>query len=473
MSTTLKNTRFVRQVLQGRTAEPVACTAMPAAVQQAYDAMRMQVWTRVGAKTATLPRHNWAQSGFQATFDAATYCGDYAEGYQHAYACAVCYTFRVPATALDGTPAGIESIAIPALGDRWLKDGCSIGVWISASVTPPTWGAVLAGTDRNDVVTAQMAVTPSNTGTDSSAIITFDWSGAPKTALAYVHIVVYMTSYLTHRGAWIEGGAMIDGENIAWQYNENGMTADAREGFDELVLVTARHNITPTDGNPDNWRGAYPSSGVFTFGSASAALQEYQMSVDNFYAKILDPAAESLTKGAYVKRIDATTDYAVCVASSFNYQFTSYLKTYTHVYLKLLSTFAPTTGVNVRLVLYAVADAFEATNNRWCSIPGSAAATIPTAIVRGTATSISFVFNGPVYANKNVTCIMNTVLVGGTTYAAGTKYPLLADWTPNGPTTLLLVMSVDEVTASPGTTIGAEYGITYATPEDRIYFALK
>lgn len=237
MSTTLKNTRFIRQTLQGRTLERVSTTAMDAAVQQAYDVMKGETWCRVDDKVSSLPRHNWAQTGFLPTFDAATYCGDYANGYQHAYACAVCYTYKVPATALDASPTTIRSVAIPALGDRWLAPGFSMGVWVSASVTPPTWEAVLAGTNRSDVKTAQMAVTPSNSGTDSSATITFDWSGAPKTALAYVHIVVYLTDYLVHRGAWIEGGAMIDGANISWEFTENGMTADATVEFDDPVVA--------------------------------------------------------------------------------------------------------------------------------------------------------------------------------------------------------------------------------------------
>lgn len=227
MATTLNIQRFIRSVRQGRTAAPVSCTAMAACTQQAYDALLAASWTRVEERDAGLPRHNWAQTGFLNRWDACKYCGDYAEGYQHGYAAAVVYTLRLPADALAGTVAKIVSLAIPVRGDRWLADGCDIGVTLSASATPPAWDAPSA-----DAVTGQLAVVPSNTGSDTSAIVTFDWSAAPKTALAYLHITLRLTDYLTHRGAWIEGGAMIDGANIAVAFNRD-VAPDATADFDD------------------------------------------------------------------------------------------------------------------------------------------------------------------------------------------------------------------------------------------------
>jgi hypothetical protein len=216
MATTLKIQRFIRSVRQGRTAAPVSCTAMSSCTQQAYDALLAASWAQVDEKEAGLPRHNWAQTGFSNRWDAAKYCGDYADGYQHGYATAVCYTLRMPADALAGTVAKIASVAIPVRGDRWLADGCDIAITLSASATPPVWGAA-----PGDSVTGQLAVVPSNTGTDSSETITFDWTAAPVTSLAYLHITLRLTDYLTHRGAWIEGGAMIDGANIAVTFDRD------------------------------------------------------------------------------------------------------------------------------------------------------------------------------------------------------------------------------------------------------------
>jgi hypothetical protein len=214
---------------------------MPACTQQAYDALLAASWTRVEERESGLPRHNWAQTGFSNRWDAAKYCGDYADGYQHGYATAVCYTIRMPADALAGTVAKIVSLAIPAHGDRWLDDGCDIAITLSASATPPVWGAA-----PGDSVTGQLAVVPSNTGVDTSAIVTFDWSAAPKTASAYLHIALRLTDYLTHRGAWIEGGAMIDGAGITVTFDrdvspddpnpipENGHVDSDHDGWSDL-----------------------------------------------------------------------------------------------------------------------------------------------------------------------------------------------------------------------------------------------
>jgi len=150
----------------------------------------------------------------------------------------------MPADALAGTVANIVSLAIPVYGDRWLADGCDIGVTLSASATPPAWDA-----PADDAVTGQLAVVPSNTGTDTSAIVAFDWSAAPKTSLAYLHITLRLTNYLTHRGAWIEGSEMIDGANIAVTFDRD-VTADSRVEFDDDAYRTASGNFAYASKDP-------------------------------------------------------------------------------------------------------------------------------------------------------------------------------------------------------------------------------
>ncbi|HQL25201.1 MAG TPA: hypothetical protein PKY95_12345, partial [candidate division Zixibacteria bacterium] len=275
MATTLKIQRFIRSVRQGRTAAPVSCTAMAACTRQAYDALEAAAWSRVSEKGSGLPRHNYAQTGFSNLWDAAKYCGDYADGYQHGYATAVCYTIRMPANALAGTAAKIVSVSIPVRGDRWLDDGCDVLVYLSASATPPAWGAT-----AGDSVTGQLEVVPANDGTDTSATIAFDWSSAPKTALAYLHIVLKLTNYLTHRGAWIEGGAMIDGANIAVTFNRD-VAPDA-----SADLVEAFSEIPPQAAVP--WKvvmAAYTSSGQFGVETPENAELEYKQAIYEFRAK--------------------------------------------------------------------------------------------------------------------------------------------------------------------------------------------
>jgi hypothetical protein len=226
---------------------------MAACTQQAYHAMLADSWTRVEERESGMPRHNWAQTGFSNRWDAAKYCGDYADGFQHGYATAVCYTIRMPADALAGTAANIVSLAIPVYGDRWLADGCDIGVTLSASATPPAWDA-----PADDAVTGQLAVTPSNTGTDTSATVVFDWSAAPKTALAYLHITLRLTDYLTHRGAWIEGSAMINGAGIAVTFDRDVEPDDAADPADAIgnLVVPIRLYAATANRVPVTYTGA-------------------------------------------------------------------------------------------------------------------------------------------------------------------------------------------------------------------------
>lgn len=268
MATTLNIQRFIRSVRQGRTAAPVSCTAMPACTQQAYDALLAASWMQVEELESGLPRHNWAQTGFSNRWDASKYCGDYADGYQHGYATAVCYTIRMPADALAETTANIKTLQIPVYGDRWLADGCDIGVTLSASATPPAWDA-----PPDDAVTGQLAVVPSNTGTDTSAIVTFDWSAAPKTTLAYLHITLRLTNYLTHRGAWIEGGAAIDGANIAVTFDRD-VTPDTDESCPVIAVSGVAMQPDGTLLSPAGWDQVWLATGKPVGCAPESAVQQ-------------------------------------------------------------------------------------------------------------------------------------------------------------------------------------------------------
>ncbi len=235
-------TRYIRQA---RTASPVAVTATGAAAAQAYDALLLADWVRADV-SPNMPMHNWAQSGFKQAYDAAKYCGDYSAGYQHAYATAVCYTLKIHADALVGDDCDLESLAVTLFGDRWLADGAILSAVLSASATPPTWAEMLAG----DHTAALMAVTPSNTGTDSSVTATATWTTTD--APAYVHLVLRLADYSTHRGAWIEGSAMLDAASIDLTFSRS-VTADTATDPADLInnlvvpirLYAASANRTP------------------------------------------------------------------------------------------------------------------------------------------------------------------------------------------------------------------------------------
>lgn len=213
-----------RQILQARTVSPVAVTATAAAAELAYAALQSAAWRPAASGPANLPAHNWAQSGLSDFYDAAKYCGDFdAETMrQHAYACAADYVIKVPDDAQTGDPCDLVSLAVRAYGDRWLANGAIVAAIPSASATPPTWANVLAAVTATAPV---MAVTPSNTGTDSAADITLAFPAATA-ATAYIHLVVYLADYETVRGAWIEGSAMLVESSIAVEYSRTVVADD-------------------------------------------------------------------------------------------------------------------------------------------------------------------------------------------------------------------------------------------------------
>ena len=242
---------YTRYVKQGRTNQPVSTTAMESATQQAYNAMLASPWRKVTEKQSGLPRHNWAQSGFSDQWDAAKYCGDYAEGYQHAYATAVCYVFRMPQDALDGTVAQVETVSLPIYGDRWLAEGVDVKVSLSNSGIPP-----LISDSGEWEELAQLSVVPNNTGEDSFAELVL----SPQTeAKRYLYVILHLTGYLTRRGAWIEGGAMLDGAGVSIGFDRVVELDDDCPTF-AVSGVTVDENGVEV--SVDGWDMAFVGSGL-------------------------------------------------------------------------------------------------------------------------------------------------------------------------------------------------------------------
>jgi len=372
----------------------------------------------------------------------------------------------MPANALAETAAKIVSVSIPVRGDRWLDDGCDVLVYLSASATPPAWGAT-----ADDSVTGQLEVVPANDGTDTSATIAFDWRSAPKTALAYLHIVLKLTNYLTHRGAWIEGGAMIDGANIAVTFNRD-VAPDAEEGFDDPVLVEAFGEIPPQEAV--QWQivtAAYPSSGDFGFATTGNAELEYKQALYNFRAKVWYTSGySSMPRGAYLYRETGSTT-ARAFATSYVYSLAASGRTFDRVHLKFFSAMAPSAGVDVRLVLYAVNLTASYPAYGWGTYVYYPSDLIPHDVFAGKAASLSFAAGNGTFRNESATCILNTVLKGGGNYPAGAAFTLQAPFTPSGPTSIQMFLSVDEVTAYPGNALQTPYGLLFE-PEYALWFSV-
>lgn len=243
---------YKRWSLRGKS-DLMSITAMPAMTTLAYDRMAAAAWIELAEKESDLPPHDWAQSGFLDTYDAAKYCGDYAAGKQIAYACAACYSIKLPAEAQTGTKAKVEAVLASVYGDRWLAEGAILSAFLTASATPPAWADIVDGSTAlasspdpapaADAVTVPdwhaplRQITRSNTAPDNDYAATLTPATATN-ATAYLHVVIRLSDYIsvpqltltgggTRDSAWIEGGAKIDGTTLAVQF-DRAVTPDGQ-----------------------------------------------------------------------------------------------------------------------------------------------------------------------------------------------------------------------------------------------------
>ena len=215
MSSTYPLNLFSRSVIVGVSDHPQGADAIPELARTAYADMAAHTWTRDDSPP-TMPVHEYNRPVPGGDAFAALW-GYSAQGRtMKSAAGAVCYTFTVPADAVDQTTHGaclLESVAIGVCGDRYLDAGAIVAAIPSASSTPPTWAEFLAASLTSDPVCATgdqldpkgEPLLP-NKREGESATVEFAPGSAP---LRYLHVAIRLADYLATRGAWIEGGAML------------------------------------------------------------------------------------------------------------------------------------------------------------------------------------------------------------------------------------------------------------------------
>lgn len=438
---------FKRHVLRG-VSDLMSITAMPAMTALAYDRMSAAQWIEVAEHESDLPRHDWAQSGFQDSFDAAKYCGDYAEGRQQAYACAACYTVKIPSDALAGTVAKVESILATVYGDRWLAEGAILSAFLTASATPPAWATVIETASPSYIASspdpapeADEATVPSweaplrciersNTGPDTSYTATLAPAVAPD-ALQWLHVVIRLSDYLsvpqltlstggTRESAWIEGGAKIDGTTLAVQF-DRVVDLDAQA----KILLINEFDFDDTGRNDSGLMGAIDNASTISLkyvqtegflpahetGDAAMMRRLLEMRDSQITGQLSIIAAGSAADNAIARHFDAVGGYVGCLYSNIVGP-PAFHRYRLHGMLMARSTYSngetvdglsldvaiPTLPVGqiVRIAMYAhagpIAPAFYADGERFpCNVMSMASACDPELIL-GTATSIGLAY---------------------------------------------------------------------------------
>lgn len=257
----IQKLKYTRWVKQGKS-EHMTITSMSAMTSLAYNRMSFAPWKKVAEQVSTLPIHHWTQSGFKDSYDAAKFCGDYDKAMQVAYACAACYSIKMPADALDETDpqvkAQVEAVLASVYGDRWLSEGAIVSVFLTDSSTPPDWGTI---TDKISPSYIASSPDPAPSKDDVSEweepLRELDRSNirpdrrydatltplAPVDATQYLHIVIRLSDYVRvskieiaatselKDNAWIEGGAAIDGTTLQIQFDR-----EVAEDISDYVL---------------------------------------------------------------------------------------------------------------------------------------------------------------------------------------------------------------------------------------------
>lgn len=219
MSATLMTFPVVRWTIMGISdGQPLAGTSMRAA--QAYQAMTSAEW-RTSPAAASIPAHHY-DAAAPANGDAykQTWGYDEASRTERSACGAVCYTVAIPYDALTGADCMIEEVSATLYGDRYLADGAILTVLASPLATPPPFDELVSsGTSSQALLIpattdADDQQLPPNKRPDTTAAATVAMPTSTA-ATRYLHILLRCADYLSVRGAWHEGGAMLDAATIA------------------------------------------------------------------------------------------------------------------------------------------------------------------------------------------------------------------------------------------------------------------
>lgn len=213
MSTTLSSLPFVRRTAVGLSAAAQGADGTTELARTAWAALLASPWT-VNPAAPSFPVHEYDRPVPAGDAFAAVW-GYSAELRSQRAACgAVAYTFTLP----SASGQTVDALFATVTGDRYIANGVDVFVSLSASAEPPAVSSVASSTPAATLcATAPQAPTPPNDRHGVVASLALSDLGS---AAAYLHVV--LAPHLADgdpaslvRGAWIEGGAMLDPATIS------------------------------------------------------------------------------------------------------------------------------------------------------------------------------------------------------------------------------------------------------------------
>jgi hypothetical protein len=247
MPTTFSNLVPVRRVAVGDCSGPLG-SGFDALARSAYTALRAAEWTQ-SADPPFLPVHDNGQTANKTIprGDAwkCSYGYDAAARTERSACGAVCYTFAIPSDATAGTPANISTVSLSLTGDRYLDAGVDLYLVPSASATPPSVADLLALTPIGTYcATSDQSPAPQN---ERHGVTEAVEAALGVAAQPYIHVALLLHDYTTNRGAWIEGGAMLEGAAATIVFSREVSTTPSAGSSATLFRV----GMTPSD-NAEN-----------------------------------------------------------------------------------------------------------------------------------------------------------------------------------------------------------------------------
>ena len=225
------------------TSAPQGADGLSAALAEALAAMDAAAW-EASASGPFTPVHDYAPATPPAgDCYRATWGYNAAARTERAALGMVVYSFAIPASASGSLPS---CVVFDVCGDRYVAanygagdtpppTGVSAAILATGSATPPAPSAFDAATGTAVAtglcIPEDRAKAPNNRAgvTESVTLVPAAASGA-----THIHILLRMEDYSEHRGAWIEGGAMLVAASFAATWDSDGVTGD---GPDTVALL--------------------------------------------------------------------------------------------------------------------------------------------------------------------------------------------------------------------------------------------
>lgn len=250
MSSTVTLKPIARHFVTGVCDGPQGADGVGTLAREAYLSMLGAAWAD-DTREPMMPVHEYDRDPPAGQAYKAVWGYDAGARSERSSCGAECYTYRIPADALDATNqdgvADVESVTVRLAGDRYLDKGACLWCEISTDAAPSQISVAIASSDG----VARLA-TQDQTGADglpltpnkrqaTEATATLDMGSAAPSL--YLHVHLFLADYLGFRGAWIEGGAMFADEAVEVQFSRDVEVDETDAEAGSVALDIGRVNF--------------------------------------------------------------------------------------------------------------------------------------------------------------------------------------------------------------------------------------